>query len=58
MNFGLIGPIAERGLLVPKDLRGVEVTEHRRRANVPKDFVDKDEPRIVAVLMELLLAAF
>jgi hypothetical protein len=33
MNFGLTGPIADRGLLVEKDLIGIDVAEHRHRVN-------------------------
>ena len=50
MNFGLTGPIAERGLLVENDLIGIEVAEHRHRDNGIRDLADKHEPRIVAVL--------
>ena len=50
MNFGLTGPIAEKGLLVENDLMGIEVAEHRHRVNGIRDLADKDEPRIVAML--------
>jgi len=50
MNFGLTGPIAERGLLVENDLIEIEVAEHRHRVKGIRDLADRDEPRIVAVL--------
>jgi hypothetical protein len=42
MNFGLTGPTAERGLLVVKDLMGIEVTEHRHRVNELNDLAGRD----------------
>jgi hypothetical protein len=49
MNFGLTGPIAERGLLVAKDLIEIEVAEHRHRANGLSDLTVRVGARIVAV---------
>jgi hypothetical protein len=43
MNFGLTGPIADKGLVVVKDLMGIEVTEHRHRVNEPRDLAGRDE---------------
>jgi hypothetical protein len=52
MNFGLTGPIADRGLLVEKDLIGIDVAKHRHRVNGLKDLATRDCPRMIAVLTQ------
>ena len=52
MNFGLTGPIADRGPLVVKDLIGIEVTEHRHRVNEPRDLAGRDVPLIVTAFTQ------
>jgi hypothetical protein len=52
MNFGLTGPIADRELLVEKDLIGIDVAEHRHRVNGLKDLAARDCPRMIVVLTQ------